>query len=148
MIKFKDLWYHHPANDNDTNPCFSTESNFENQCAIRMGVALQRSGIGITHYQGATCTTDYNFIPECKEFHPIRVEELIQFIRMKLGSPTAYRNCTYEDFVEKKGIIVFLNFWGKNNQGDHIDLWDGQSMTYGSRYYFERSMEILFWDVL
>jgi hypothetical protein len=146
-MKFKDLWYNHPANNDDINPCWSDKSNFENQCAIRMGVALQRSGVAIKHYRGVTCTTDFNFTPECKEFHPLRVNELQDFLEVWLGEPESYINCTYEDFVEKKGIIIFLDFWGTNMQGDHVDLWDGQSMTYGAKDYFERSREILFWDM-
>jgi len=151
-MKFKDLWYHHPANNcayiqTLINPCFSNEPNFENQCAIRMGVALQRSGVPITHYKGVTCITDYNFKPECIEFHPLRVNELIYFLTWKLGEPSHHKGVTFEDFVERKGIIVFLDFWGKNMQGDHIDLWDGKGMTYGARDYFTRSREVLFWDV-
>lgn len=49
----------------------------------------------------------------------------------------------------RSGIIVFRNFWGENNQGDHIDLWDGisMSMTKGANDYFELSEEIWFWKM-
>ena len=43
------------------------------------------------------------------------------------------------------GIVAFRNFHGQNNQGDHIDLWNGTAMAHGNNDYFERSEEIWYW---
>ncbi len=38
-------------------------------------------------------------------------------------------------------------FLGRGNNGDHIDLWDGDNVAHGDRDYFQRSEEIWFWSV-
>jgi len=58
------------------------------------------------------------------------------------------KNVTDTDFVGKRGIVYWQNFWGNDNQGDHIDLWDGARIAHGSNDYFERSEEIWFWEAL
>jgi hypothetical protein len=47
----------------------------------------------------------------------------------------------------KIGIIFSKNFYGTNNQGNHIDLWDGKKMTLGSVTYFSLSDEVWFWEI-
>jgi hypothetical protein len=47
----------------------------------------------------------------------------------------------------RQAIVMFRNFWGPGNQGDHIDLWDGVRMTHGDPGYFSRSQEVWFWDL-
>ncbi len=53
----------------------------------------------------------------------------------------------YHYFLRRTGIVVFRNFWGRTNTGDHIDLWDGSAVAKGNRDYFERSQEIWFWEI-
>jgi len=57
------------------------------------------------------------------------------------------RQNSSQSYSGLRGIVVFRNFWGTGNQGDHIDLWDGGSMTHGANDYFERSEEIWFWKM-
>ena len=47
----------------------------------------------------------------------------------------------------KTGIVFFRNSWGRGNQGDHIDLWDGSRVRKGGLDYFERSQEVWFWPI-
>ncbi len=51
------------------------------------------------------------------------------------------------DFAGKSGIVVCRNFWGTGNQGDHIDLWDGETLAHGAADYFNKSQEIWFWSL-
>lgn len=153
-LSFSSLWNEHPANNDNTFPCWNEdeeEPNFENQCSIRMSTALHRAGMDLSGYQGITCITGYNFKPECKEPHALRVEELAVFLRAKLGFPQRLYHIDCEEFKKatknKAGIVVFLDFWGRNMQGDHIDIWDGKEMTYGSDDYFERSRVVWFWRI-
>lgn len=58
MVAFKTLWNNHPSNEEPPNnaPCSTSGTpNFENQCAIRLGVTLARSGISLSGYTGAFC---------------------------------------------------------------------------------------------
>ena len=50
MVDFKTLWDNHPGT---AKPCDS--ELFGNQCAIRMGIALRKSGIGLSDYRGKLC---------------------------------------------------------------------------------------------
>lgn len=53
---------------------------------------------------------------------------------------------TYEDFLDKRGIVFIQNGWGGT---DHIDLWNGTScvMKGGSRDYFSRGRAVWFWEL-
>lgn len=148
IINFKDLWRFHPSNNDDDYPCYNEVTmieNFENQCAIRMGVALERSGFDFSSYHGVKCWFG------CNEIHVLRVEELALFLEARLGKPKSFHHINCDDFCRAtdnaSGIVVFLDFWGKGNQGDHVDLWNGECMTCGDPDYFERSRKVLFWEL-
>ncbi|HKJ61231.1 MAG TPA: hypothetical protein VKA94_04460, partial [Hyphomicrobiales bacterium] len=57
MVTFNQLWANHPTNTGEQHPCSTLGiSNFENQCSIRMGVCLRRSGVPASSIRGAlTC---------------------------------------------------------------------------------------------
>ncbi len=154
MAAFSDLWSHHPANDEPPllSPCTNNQGApaFANQCAIRMGVCLTRSGISLVSYRGAFCWYGHG------HQHAIRAEEL----GVWLDSPaatfldyaekrmrTARAPITAESYANRQGIVLFKNFWGTGNQGDHIDLWDGSEMSHGDPSYFSLSQEVWFWDL-
>lgn len=150
-MNFKDLWKNHPSNNDDLNPCLDDDNypNFENQCAIRMGVALKRSNFSMSGYTGQRC---WHHPKNC--CHTLRVEELLKYLLRKLPSDTMIVRdrkggelINADDFEGKTGIIIFQNFWGSWNQGDHIDVWNGEEMTHGDIDYFERSEKVLFWEI-
>ncbi len=148
LPKFSELWEKHPSNNDDDFPCYNQIThieNFENQCAIRMGVALERSDFDLNSYHGVTCWFG------CDEIHVLRVEELALFLEARLGKPKSFHHITCDDFCRAtdnaSGIIAFFDFWGKGNQGDHLDLWNSERMTCGDPDYFERSRKVLFWEL-
>ena len=58
MISFKKLWDNHPTVESliDDYPCKKNgKKAFDNQCAIRMGVAFEKSGVNIKTFTGAKC---------------------------------------------------------------------------------------------
>ena len=154
MSKFDDLWNNHPTNQSPplVEPCTTDGSpNFTNQCCIRMGVALTKSGIKISRYPGVFCWHGHG------KKHPLRVEEMklwlnsdrAKFVgkaKISRSSPAVPQK-TFIDYLGKRGIVAFINFWGEGNQGDHIDLWNGESVAHGSRDYFERSEQIWYWKM-
>jgi len=156
MPNFADFWKNHPSNGSppDNEPCTrrNGSSAFTNQCVIRMGVALTRSGVDLSPFRGAFCWHGHG------KTHPLRVEEFKHYIdsRDALFAPyyaQKYKKqknghqVTYRKFLGRTGIVVFRNFWGSGNRGDHIDLWNGSRQAHGDLDYFERSQEIWFWYI-
>lgn len=115
MISFSELWNSHPGRE--SSPC-----NFENQCAVRMGVALAA----------------------------LRAQELADWIakdQTLFGKKEVYKRkdlpqMSYLNFDGKKGIVFIKDGWGAT---DHIDLWDGYNMKGGYSYYLSKGIEIWFW---
>ena len=153
-VPFDLLWSNHPARKEPQvlAPCAnaSGESLFENQCAIRMGVCFTRTGLGVESYRGVFCWHGHG------RQHPLRAEEMARWLhdtapfvdeaviakRDRRGRPV-----THHDYLGQTGIVFFRNFYGRGNQGDHIDLWNGAKMTSGKPDYFSRSQEVWFWEL-
>ncbi|POF30488.1 T6SS effector amidase Tae4 family protein [Roseibium marinum] len=142
---FETLWQNHPTTRGNNEPCQSNgSSSYENQCAIRMGLTLDRSGIPMTSYNGAYCWHGHG------HEHILRVEELISWLQGQttvLGTPTTHRSVTSATFANQVGLAAFINFWGTGNQGDHIDLWNGTIVRRGDPDYFRRSERVVFWQL-
>lgn len=134
-IGFITLWTNHPGY---TRPC-----NFDNQCAIRMGVALEKSGIDLSSFKGARCW--HNHTPR----HILRAQELATWMSKKeeiFGKKEEFKNVTYEDFQGKHGIVFIQDGWGPT---DHIDLWNGVRciMKAGGSDYFAKGKAVWFWEL-
>jgi hypothetical protein len=139
-ISFKELWDNHPY---PNNPCDTT--HFTNQCAIRMGVALDKSGVNMDSFNGAKCYPGFKHNPK----HILRAQELANWLKNQkaiVGKVKTYRNVTSADFKKKKGIVFIKNGWGAT---DHIDVWDGKKMKMkgGSPSYFSLGKEVWFWEL-
>jgi hypothetical protein len=151
-IQFNTVWKNHPANEAtpNINPCNKNGTpNHDNQCVIRLGLALVRSGVSLNSFNGAFCWSGHG------RQHPLRVEEFKKWLNSSsatfVGSAVKYKKDargnqkSSTDFAGKRGIVAFLDFWGANNTGDHIDLWNGTKVAHGSLDYFSRSRELWFW---
>jgi hypothetical protein len=152
MPAFAQLWTSHPANWNppETHPCRDKNGNvhsaLDNQCAIRLGIALQGAGVVTDTVSGARCWNNHGLK------HILRVKDFLPWIERNTTAigckkKTIHKGVTWRDFSGKQGIAYFQNFWGTNNQGDHIDLWNGQKVAKGNLDYFERSEEVWFWEM-
>lgn len=147
MVAFNTLWNEHPIQKGVVNPCSSTtgNSNFANQCAIRMGVCLNDAGIDMSACNKVRC-----WFHNRSEHHILRAQELADWIRAndsEFGNVEVKSNVADSDYSGRTGIAFFKNFWGAGNQGDHIDLWDGSQMCHGQSGYFADSAEVWFWDI-
>lgn len=49
---------------------------------------------------------------------------ILQASVQKLSGKEAFGN-----MAAKTGIVFFQNYWGPNEQGDHIDLWNGSRLA-------------------
>ena len=145
LKKFERLWLAHPSTKGISKPCLTNgKSNFDNQCAIRMGVAIQDAGISMGSYTGDYCWHNHG------KKHTLRVEELEKWLRTQattFGNPTDYISAKSTEFQSKVGIVAFINFWGTGSQGDHIDLWNGTIVRAGEANYFNRSSRVVFWQL-
>lgn len=74
MIRFEQLWKHHPGNG--VFPC--DKSKHTNQCAIRMSVALEKSGVDLRSFSGVKCWEKH----EDGFRHILRAQELADWIKM------------------------------------------------------------------
>ena len=155
MPAFSDLWDNHPStsipsDDPGNFPCRdkhgAVHAALENQCAIRLGIALQAAGVKTDSVPGTRCWNGHG------RKHILRVLDFIPWIEAKstqIGckKKVVHKNVTHADFLAKKGICYFQNFYGTNNQGDHLDLWNGTRIAKGDLDYFERSEEVWFWEM-
>lgn len=157
---FKTLWDSYPANPRDLDgvekyPCRYPDDPgryaFDNQCAIRVGLALDRAGMDFRQYRGAKCWFKGH------NGHILRAQELANWLNGQLGGAKKYIKQTHGDKPGLKalqelqgstGIIIFRDFWGPGSSGDHIDLWNNdRAKTVRNNAYFEPSKEVWFWHL-
>lgn len=157
VIQFQQLWDSHPLNQTPSEnfPCRKKDGTpaFENQCAIKMSVALAGAGVNMNACNKVKCWFGH-------KNHVIRAQELADWLAatQQLGKPSrlqkkkgdtasSFEATVLATITGKKGIIFCQNFWGAGNQGDHIDVWDGQYMTGKNENYnyYGRSMDVWFW---
>ncbi len=126
------LWINYPLVQK---PC---NQPFENQCAIRVSVALEKCGFPLTGYTE----------PKCKHGHARGAEALANYLTKVAGKP--FVSIGTEGFSDKltieQGIIFFKDIEGfRGGIGDHIDLcfW-GKTKT-GN--YFEKAKQTWFWSL-
>lgn len=154
---FSRLWINHPglgdAARPETYPCDKTR--FENQCAVRMGVALEKSGIDTTTFQVRRCAKVFPALRGHAPGHILAAQELadaldpyspylgreVRVVKRKGGID---RNS--ELFDGAKGIVFIQNGWGAV---DHIDLWDGTNRTLRGAYasYVAFGQSVWFWQL-
>ena len=174
-ITFKELWANYPPkkeNGKSATPCQSElgVANFENQCAVRMGVCLNNLGINFTSNDGLMdCKKAFNIKGHKPLEHIIRAEELANWLDKHaiagIKKAVKYKPDTFYKAIHgKTGIIFFLNYYGRQGQidggGDHIDLWNKNKTTqdsfedYGQtlwglamQFKYGRADEIWFWAV-
>jgi hypothetical protein len=153
-VPFEVLWANHPSRRTPKVlvPCQTADGrkSYTNQCAIRIGVCLSNAGLSMASYRGTFCWHGHG------RNHPLRAEEVACWLNETapfVGEAVIARRDSrghqksFHDYLGRKGIVLFRNFFGAGNQGDHIDLWDGAIMATGELDYFTRSQEVWFWEL-
>lgn len=142
-ILFQTLWDNHPGPD--STPC--DIATFPNQCAIRMGIALEKSHVDTssfdTMFPGRRCYPGFKHSPR----HILAAQELANWLEKQValvGKPEKKKGVNSGDYGGKKGIVFIQNGWGPT---DHIDLWDGLEMKAGQASYFALGQAIWFWPL-
>ena len=147
VSQMKLFWHNHPGREN-----ICDDTLFANQCAIRMGAALELSGIIIPLDRRILrrCTTEYRAFTDHKhglvKGHILAAQELANWIKSEpstFGSREVLQS--KEQILGRSGVIFFKDGWGTT---DHIDVWDGESLVGGFPSYFESDYkELWFWDL-
>lgn len=140
-ILFQTLWNNHPGRA--AKPCDA--GAFPNQCAIRMGIALEHSNVDTrsfdTMYPNRRCYPGLKHSPR----HILAAHELARWLETQtplVGRPTKRKRVNSGDYGGKKGIVFIENGWGPT---DHIDLWNGREMLAGNPGYFAIGETVWFW---
>lgn len=132
-LRFNDLWNGYPNAQPYVDPkTGDAPKGYENQCAIKVSVALHAAKVSLSDFRGA-----HVLIGNKKA--AVRARELADWLREQRSSGLfpAPRTITGEDWQNKingrTGIAYFADYWlragEKTPSGDHIDLWNGSRLT-------------------
>jgi len=185
-IDFKSMWKSHPLNwEPPENAPFRKETPkpkkkkgntpfdvlleeedppgdpiYENQCAIKMSIALQGAGVSLDTYPKNRSEVRYVRQLQKKIRGALAAEELAIWLSRAIGNPEpAYKNGeALKKIKGRTGVVFFKDYWQRTPNGaldgDHIDLWDGkttpgQSSTYYEGYVtaFDKAAEVWFWEI-
>ncbi|HEX8365437.1 MAG TPA: type VI secretion system amidase effector protein Tae4 [Allosphingosinicella sp.] len=138
-LKFTTLWDNHPGPG--SMPC---DVQFKDQCAIRMGASLLKSGVAMSTFTGVRCWSNLKHSPK----HILRAEELANWLAKQkalVGTPSKRKKANSSHYQGKKGIVFIKDGW--KGGGDHIDLWSGHAMRTGRTEWFELGWEVWFWPL-
>jgi hypothetical protein len=132
LPEFKKLWKNYPHDINGQHQHPSRDSYAKNQCAIRVGVALQKSGVSMDSYPEGNQTS---------EGYPRSSKGLADWLWQNYGKPEIVSQEYFDaNYQNKTGIIYLAPPTGGIG---HIDLWNkGQT---GSGYYL--ATKVWFWDI-
>lgn len=133
VLTFDSLWDGYPNDKPYVDKNGDVPKGYENQCAIKLSVALDAAGVDLSGFRGA-------YVVVKGKRAAIRAEELAQWLKKQRidGLPPAPANVTGKDWQKKiagkKGIVFFANYWARSGEtrapsGDHIDLWNGSRLT-------------------
>lgn len=174
-VTFVKLWESYPSGHPYVDPkTGQPPPGFDNQCAIKVSVAIHGAGIEMKSFRGADIKM--NGLKTA-----IVAEQLAAWLKLQpfCGLPTAPENVTGKDWQDKirgrTGIVFFANYWKRAGEttrptGDHIDLWNKTRLTSNAPNFVRRlgissiqwlsgplaefnfsdlgnSTEILFWEV-
>lgn len=155
MSTFQKLWEAHPTGEH---PCSTSgKSNFENQCAIRMGVAFSKAGISMKTWGIRHCWQH-----AASDGHTLAAEEMAKALATRAIVPgmskvEKFKGREWKQRMKgRRGIFFCKDFYGTPRVGDHIDLWNGWRLTsaysvvslyssFGSRY---EDGQVWFWGLL
>lgn len=132
-VRFSSLWAGYPS----SKPYIDAKTGkvpegYENQCAIKVSVALVNAGERLKSFRGAAVSINGN--PAA-----VRAQELAAWLHKANipGLPALPESLAGKDWQSKikgrTGIIYFADYWLRKDEkmpsGDHIDLWNGSRLT-------------------
>ena len=165
-LRFDALWNAHPLNwvgSKERVPFRNADGTaaYEDQCAIKMSLALQGGGLAMSTFRGATETRPVKQLNKSVRA-ALRAEELAEWLVAALGKPAQYKDgiAALSEARNRKGIVFFKDFWCRqigsgqsagqesfdNRSGDHIDLWNGTSVPDSEPVRFDDRFPLRWWN--
>ncbi len=147
-VPFSLLWKNYPSDLPCLLPNGDPPVGLENQCAIKMSLCLERSGIRLVGV-GNDC-------PVAGRPGKIMVAaaaKLATWISEHrfpgCGRREKYTGQNWRSRCDKRsGIVFFKHYWCRTGEshgactGNHIDLWDGKTLTSGWASFFRFTIGI------
>jgi len=131
-VSFVKMWAGYPSSHPYVDPKTGDDpKGYENQCAIKLSVALHATGVDLGSFKGAS-------VHVAAGKAAVRAEELGAWLRFQhfdgMRVPVDVTGADWQDKIKgKHGIVAFENYWTRPGEktptGDHIDLWNGKSLT-------------------
>ncbi|KRB79932.1 T6SS effector amidase Tae4 family protein [Noviherbaspirillum sp. Root189] len=125
MVAFSELWRNHPKVKGDA-PVLDPTA-YPNQCAINLYAALVRSGFNVKTFTGV-----FSWQKE-KPKYAICAQELANWLARPSILNSKMQKLTgkdaFDSMTSKAGIVFFQHYWGPDEQGGHVDLWNGSRLT-------------------
>ena len=109
---------------------------YENQCAIRVGLALEKAGVSFVNCPAKRVPG----APKSSGMVP-SAQALANWLKTKpfAGCPEVQSyngKSVFDEISGRSGIIFLANYWQRSAEtdserrsGDHIDLWNGRRLT-------------------
>jgi len=107
---------------------------YENQCAIRLSIALRRCGFDLSAYDRRN---------KCSHGNARGAEQLAAFLKKRLESEWLVPASARRRMAGRSGIVFFRNLGG--GTGDHLDLWNGTRVK--KLDCFDRCAQVLFFPL-
>jgi hypothetical protein len=157
-LRFDDMWKAHPLNWSVPEPApFKKDDGvtrlYEDQCAIKISIALQDGGLAMGTFKGATAKRPVRQLGRTVR-GALRAEEVAKWLTLAIGKPESSLggSAVIERLKGKRGVVFFKDFWQRevpgtpptseafgNRSGDHIDLWDGTRIPNAPPVDFSRA---------
>jgi hypothetical protein len=131
-ISFVKLWQGYPDSHPYVDPKTGNDPpGFDSQCAIKLSVSLHAAGVDLDSFKGASVRVRETRLA-------IRAEELASWLKLQhfdgvLGAVDITGENWQDKIKGKRGIVSFANYWTRDGEktptGDHIDLWNADTLT-------------------
>ncbi len=131
---FKKLWEVYPDPPSPGQHAHPSNDPYPNQCAIRLSVALSKTGWDFS---------DYKMGPLTSEGWPRGAKSLADYLELELFRPKKVLQDEFEKTFKASTGIMFLAHPADPNAADHIDLWDRGKPRDG--YY--KAAKVWFWSL-
>lgn len=168
MTTFKTLWDKYPDSGSIKKLCVnkqkSSQSPFENYCAISLSECFIQSGINVERAKGKKCWSHKG------AKHLLLAEDFARWMKTEslpgFGKVETIAPADFQSILDgRTGVIFFKDYWQRgreseaNRSGDHIDLWNKDGITSSSMWWravteffgvvsdLNASREIWFWEV-
>lgn len=136
MLTFQELWDAYPDKEDPfLDPKTGKKPPYaDNQCAIRLSITMHNVGVEMKSFRGE------GQIRIDGKRTALRAREMADWLRLRpfagLPSPVDITGPNWQDRIKgRTGIVYFSGYWARDTDrhgqttGDHIDLWNKDTLT-------------------